>query len=234
VLLSEGIVSLLQASRYKVVAIAAEPSELPPNCRRREQPTLAMVGTDRQDGNLDKAAESIRVLRSLMPEGKVVLVVETDGPIDLRLVVAISPNACIFNLGSRDVLIKILELVFADQRVLVFDKSIATAAASENVDYRPAPSGQGQGRLSSREYEILTYLAQGKSNKLIARVCHISEATVKVHLKAILRKTNTHNRTQAAIWAIEHGLRNLDHNGGMVGDAPGLSPDGTPPKMERA
>jgi DNA-binding NarL/FixJ family response regulator len=43
-------------------------------------------------------------------------------------------------------------------------------------------------------------------NKVIARLCHISEATVKVHLKAILRKTNARNRTQAAIWAIEHGL----------------------------
>jgi two-component system, NarL family, nitrate/nitrite response regulator NarL len=53
-------------------------------------------------------------------------------------------------------------------------------------------------------------LAQAKSNKVIARLCKISEATVKVHVKAILRKTNTLNRTQAAIWAVEHGFR--DHS----------------------
>jgi hypothetical protein len=50
-------------------------------------------------------------------------------------------------------------------------------------------------------------LARGETNKQIARLCHISAATVKVHLKAILRKTNAKNRTQAAIWAIERGLR---------------------------
>ena len=43
-------------------------------------------------------------------------------------------------------------------------------------------------------------------------MCDISEATVKVHLKAILRKSNMRNRTQAAIWAIEHGLRDFTLN----------------------
>ena len=46
-------------------------------------------------------------------------------------------------------------------------------------------------------------------------MCQISEATVKVHLKAILRKIQAQNRTQAAIWAIEHGFRDpsLESNG---------------------
>jgi two-component system nitrate/nitrite response regulator NarL len=44
----------------------------------------------------------------------------------------------------------------------------------------------------------------GNSNKVIARMCQITEATVKVHLKAILRKTEVVNRTQAAVWAINN------------------------------
>jgi two-component system, NarL family, nitrate/nitrite response regulator NarL len=46
----------------------------------------------------------------------------------------------------------------------------------------------------------------------------LSEATVKVHLKAILRKTKTHNRTQAAIWAIEQGFQDhfSEHSRGML------------------
>jgi hypothetical protein len=63
----------------------------------------------------------------LMPDGKVALVVETNGPIDLQRVVALALDACIFNLGSRDTLIKVLELAFTDQRVFVFGKSIASA-----------------------------------------------------------------------------------------------------------
>jgi two-component system, NarL family, nitrate/nitrite response regulator NarL len=60
-------------------------------------------------------------------------------------------------------------------------------------------------RLSSRQKLILHCLIEGDSNKTIARKIHIAEATVKVHLKTILRKIHVHNRTQAAIWAINNG-----------------------------
>jgi two-component system, NarL family, nitrate/nitrite response regulator NarL len=60
-------------------------------------------------------------------------------------------------------------------------------------------------KLSEREIQILDGLVKGHANKVIARTCDITEATVKVHMKSILRKIQVANRTQAAIWAIEHG-----------------------------
>jgi two-component system, NarL family, nitrate/nitrite response regulator NarL len=60
-------------------------------------------------------------------------------------------------------------------------------------------------RLSARQQSILGCLIQGDSNKTIARKMAITEATVKVHVKAILRKIRVHNRTQAAIWAMSSG-----------------------------
>jgi two-component system, NarL family, nitrate/nitrite response regulator NarL len=229
VLLREGIASLLQNSRYKVMGGFVGPAELPPTCRPDGRQALAIVGVDRQYGDLDDAAESIRLLRTLMPGGKVVLVVETNGPIDLQRVLTLAPDACIFNLGSRDTLIKVLELAFTDQRVFVFDKSIPTTTKSDD-DFTdsslPLDSFRlrigAQATLSSREHEVLCYLAQAKSNKVIARLCKISEATVKAHLKSILRKTNTQNRTQAAIWAIEHGFRDrsLEHKDSAVAESP--------------
>jgi two-component system nitrate/nitrite response regulator NarL len=60
-------------------------------------------------------------------------------------------------------------------------------------------------KLSERETQILDGLVRGYANKVIARRCDISEATVKVHMKSILRKIRVGNRTQAAIWALEHG-----------------------------
>ena len=62
---------------------------------------------------------------------------------------------------------------------------------------------------TQRESQVLICLAHGESNKSIARLCNITESTVKVHLKAILRKTRAQNRTQAAIWGIEHGFREM-------------------------
>jgi two-component system nitrate/nitrite response regulator NarL len=60
--------------------------------------------------------------------------------------------------------------------------------------------------LSTRERQILACLVNGQPNKTIARNLNMAEATVKVHLKALLRKINAQNRTQAAIWGMNHGL----------------------------
>jgi two-component system, NarL family, nitrate/nitrite response regulator NarL len=59
--------------------------------------------------------------------------------------------------------------------------------------------------LSDREEQILKGLMKGHSNKTIARKCAVTEATIKVHMKSILRKIRVANRTQAAIWALENG-----------------------------
>src|SRR5258705_6778008 len=59
-------------------------------------------------------------------------------------------------------------------------------------------------QLSAREKSILRYVIEGDSNKGIARKIDITEATVKVHVKAILRKIRVQNRTQAAIWGMNN------------------------------
>ena len=57
-----------------------------------------------------------------------------------------------------------------------------------------------------REMEILTHLAIGQSNKVIARDLGISIGTVKLHVKAILRKLGVHSRVEAAVMAVENGI----------------------------
>ena len=73
--------------------------------------------------------------------------------------------------------------------------------ASSTNDEAGNGAGQGVPSLSRRESLILRMLTQGASNKVIARNLVITELTVKVHMKAILRKLRLQNRTQAAIWA---------------------------------
>ena len=60
--------------------------------------------------------------------------------------------------------------------------------------------------MTGRESEILGCLLEGDSNMLIARRLEITESTVKIHMKSLLRKINVQNRTQAAIWAMESGF----------------------------
>lgn len=60
--------------------------------------------------------------------------------------------------------------------------------------------------LTPRETEILGHIAEGKSNKVIARELSISDGTVKLHVKSILRKLGMHSRVEAAVMAVEQGL----------------------------
>ncbi|MED5408321.1 MAG: response regulator transcription factor [Pseudomonadota bacterium] len=66
--------------------------------------------------------------------------------------------------------------------------------------------------LTPREREILGHLAEGQSNKVIARHLDISDGTVKLHVKAILRKLGVHSRVEAAVMAVEHGIRRVSQN----------------------
>jgi DNA-binding NarL/FixJ family response regulator len=60
--------------------------------------------------------------------------------------------------------------------------------------------------ISEREREVLSLVASGLSNKLIARRLDITESTVKAHLTRIFREIGVDNRSQAALWAHEHGV----------------------------
>ncbi|WP_432040266.1 response regulator [Streptomyces cucumeris] len=70
-------------------------------------------------------------------------------------------------------------------------------------------SGGGQGRggtLTEREREVLALIADGRSNREIARALVLSEKTVKTHVSNILMKLDLADRTQAALWAVRHGI----------------------------
>jgi len=108
---------------------------------------------------------------------------------------------------SAEALKRSLDLVLMGERV-------TKSAARRTTDGVPTPLGtvttpdpaaELLAKLSGRENQILGCLAHGLPNKLIARELNMAEATVKVHLKALLRKLNAQNRTQAAILAIKTG-----------------------------
>lgn len=76
------------------------------------------------------------------------------------------------------------------------------AGAREEAPRRSAPFAE----FTPRELDILEHVAKGLSNKVIAKTLSITDGTVKLHVKAILRKLGIHSRVEAAIIALEHGL----------------------------
>jgi DNA-binding NarL/FixJ family response regulator len=76
-----------------------------------------------------------------------------------------------------------------------------------------APLAEPWGELTRRQRDVLALISQGKSNKLIADALAMSEATVKAHVKQIIRRLNVANRTQAALLAIHGSRRNAARAG---------------------
>jgi DNA-binding NarL/FixJ family response regulator len=83
------------------------------------------------------------------------------------------------------------------------------AVAGQLMSHVAAPSRPAAGapeRLTEREREVLGLIAQGLSNKEIAAACGITEKTVKTHVSSVLAKLGLADRTQAALYAVKHGL----------------------------
>lgn len=83
---------------------------------------------------------------------------------------------------------------------------------TERSPLQPADTSALDG-LTPREIEILRHVAEGQSNKSIGRALEITDGTVKLHVKSILRKLGVRSRVEAAVFAVEHGLGKKSETG---------------------
>jgi two-component system nitrate/nitrite response regulator NarL len=105
-----------------------------------------------------------------------------------------------------DQLVLALRDIVAGKTVVAPDLAPVLARVVQGDSITPAEVSPFA-KLTPRENEILSLLAEGQSNKVIARNLGISDGTVKLHVKSILRKLGIHSRVEAAVLAVEHGLR---------------------------
>ena len=151
-------------------------------------------------------AGDLNALQSAYP-GVRIVILASDFAVDaLRDAMNAGADGYLMKDVSPEALIQSLELVMIGEKV--FPTNLA--AMLLNLNNAPSPMNSLRG-LSPREQEILQSLVTGASNKLIAIKLGITEATVKVHLKTLLRKIDVNNRTQAAIWAMNNGFSASDN-----------------------
>jgi two-component system, NarL family, nitrate/nitrite response regulator NarL len=175
-----------------------------------QEPALVMLAVSQPSSH---TPEMVRQVKGRHPAARIVVLAEQFDPEFLRPALEAGINGFCLTSSSREVLITSLELVMLGESVLVgpvarsvLDSMVLSpepepASKVPNEPNAPDPRVQ---RLSAREAEILSSLMEGAPNKIIARKLHVAEATVKVHIKAILRKVGAANRTQAAMWAMDH------------------------------
>jgi two-component system nitrate/nitrite response regulator NarL len=169
------------------------------------QPTLVLV-----DPPDDAEALTERIGRIRAAASGVRIVVLTEAIEANRLAGALSAGVDGYLLKnmSADALHHSLRLVLLGEKV--FPTDLARLLTEGKIvslnDFGQVGDFCG---LSDREMQILGCLLDGASNKQIAYALELSDGTVKVHLKAILKKIGAQNRTQAAIWALNHGVASV-------------------------
>jgi two-component system nitrate/nitrite response regulator NarL len=145
--------------------------------------------------------ETLRCLREAHPDTLVVMLTVSDHEQDL--VAALRAGASGYLLKDTEPEELLGQLRQALEGHLVLSKSL-TEHLMRAVRREQQPTPLEQAGLTEREGEILQGIAEGLSNKHIARQLDITEGTVKVHVKHLLRKLNLRSRVEAAVWAVEN------------------------------
>jgi len=146
--------------------------------------------------------DGIQTLKSMRKEGvtsRIVILTVSDQ--DEDVVASISAGADGYLLKDMDP-----EELLEQLRRALNGKMVLSAALTEvlaTAIRKPASRQQADiNNLTNREYEILTLIAKGMSNKVIARELGISDGTVKVHVKHLLKKLGLRSRVEAAVWIV--------------------------------
>ncbi|RLA38314.1 MAG: two-component system response regulator NarL [Gammaproteobacteria bacterium] len=105
-----------------------------------------------------------------------------------------------------DEVISALKQIVEGSTVVAPELTGVLAKVVQGGGNEPLPPEDPFTELTPREREILCHVTEGQSNKVIARNLGISDGTVKLHVKAVLRKLGLHSRVEAAVMAVEHGL----------------------------
>jgi two-component system, NarL family, response regulator len=142
--------------------------------------------------------DAIRAIREIDPQARIIVLTTYDGDQDIRRALEAGARAYLLKDMLRKELIDAIRAIHRGQRYL------SPAAAARLAERTP---GQD---LSAREVEILRLVVKGMSNKEMAGELGLAEGTVRIHLSHIFEKLGVHDRTQAAVVALQRGFVHLE------------------------
>lgn len=148
---------------------------------------------------------TLRAIKELDLDSRVVMLTVSDQSSDLVAAVRAGADGYLLKDMEPEEIISSLAEALDGQMAIPerLGRVLALALRDDDASQRNAMMDS----LTEREREILACLANGLSNKLVARELGIAEGTVKVHVKSLLRKLSFRSRLEAAIWAVEQGIK---------------------------
>ena len=200
-LFRSGLQELLRRRGIHVAAAVGTGAE---GCRLAAELRPDVVLLDMRMPEMD-GLDVLQSLRARQPAVPVVMLTTSREKRDLVECLRNGAQGYLLKDMEPEELVSALDDVLAGKTVVAPD--MASVLAEVVQGDRPAERGRSPfSILTRREREILCHLAAGRSNKAIARELDISDGTVKLHVKSILRKLEVHSRVEAAVIAVEQAL----------------------------
>lgn len=204
-LVRKGIEELLRSRGVRVVASVSSGEE---GVRRARELSADVILLDIKMPGMT-GIETLRQLRANGVATPVVMLTMSREDADLSAALRGGAQGYLLKDIEPEELVPALEAALSGTNV-VAREMIGTLARLVRDDAGPDPEERRPAAtfalLTPRELEILECIADGSSNKMIARALEITDGTVKLHVKAILRKLGMRSRVEAAVSAVENGL----------------------------
>ncbi|MCL4112401.1 UNVERIFIED_CONTAM: hypothetical protein GTU68_007239 [Idotea baltica] len=203
-----GLRDLLTRRNIEVVADVGDGSEgVRIASEQAKDKPLDIVLLDMRMPQMD-GISVLRVLKAAHPDLPIAMLTTSSDEKDLVGALRNGAQGYLLKDMEPDELVVALREIVSGKTVVAPDLAPVLARAVQGDSLEPEKENEDPfAILTPREFEILTLLAEGQSNKVIARNLGISDGTVKLHVKAILRKLNISSRITAAVMAVEHGVK---------------------------
>ena len=203
-----GLEGLLEKRGIEVTAVANGAEGL--SLARDISPDVVLLDMRMPDMT---GIDVLKQLRDAALEMPVAMLTTSDAERDLIEALRNGAQGYLLKDMEPDELVSALRNIVAGKTVIAPDMAgvLARVVQGDEPEERQEDADPFS-ELTPREQEILCLLAEGQSNKAIARNLGISDGTVKLHVKSILRKLNVHSRVEAAVIAVEHGACHKDVN----------------------
>ncbi len=203
-LLARGVASLLRDEIGIPVYQASARQELLAAEMADYQPRLAVVGTT--VGN-QFSVDPVKLIAQADPDCRIVVLVDPHGSIEPYDLVRLNVSALASRFATLEEVVLAVRQVLGGQQSL--DAYMATRLLKElSVTARRVDAGSAGG-LTRREMQVLELVADGLPNREVANQLHISENTVKNHMRSVHEKLGVKTRTEAVVKAAREGLLGL-------------------------
>lgn len=191
-----GVSTMINAQRDMAVVAQAGDGREAIEQFRHHQPDVTLMDL-RLPGM--SGVETIRAIRVCKPHANVVVLTTYEGDEDIHQALAAGVRGYLLKGMSSEALVDMIRRVHSGLRFLPPPVARTLASRTPNSE------------ISPREREVLSHVVHGKSNREIANLLGISEATVKCHVSELLRRLEVSDRTQAVVAALQRGFVHIEN-----------------------